>query len=226
MKLARLSTLALAATLAMPAVSSAQEVLKFGGLKTAGGSQVGSAKTGPYLASRAPFTTNFDIYCIDLDHDAINGYWTAHAVTFAQAVGSASVAANRQLGTVPSWGIAELRAAAYLSTQFAVTPKAQWDQVHGSIWSLFSSSPTLAGHTSLKAGALATAGANPFWDSYVVLLDENAFNPNYRGPLQQVFITNDVNTTTTVITPEPSTWALMGAGLFAIGFARRRRRIA
>lgn len=225
MKLARLSSLALAAALVLPAVAGAQEFLHFNGLKTPGGSTINSAQTGPYLASRAPYTTTFDIYCIDYDHHAM-GSWTAHAVTFQQAVGLYSAAANRQLGTTPTWGVAELRAAAYLSTQFAVTPQSQWDQVHGSIWSLFSSSADLTGHNSLAASAVATQGGNAFWDSYVVLLDENAFNPNYTGVLNQVFITNDANTHTNTITPEPSTWALMGVGLFAIGFARRRRRVS
>ena len=67
------------------------------------------------------------------------------------------------------------------------------------------------------------AGTDAAWDSYVLLLDNNAFNRQYTGVLNQGFITDDPGTTTTVITPEPSTWALMGVGMFAIGFARRRR---
>jgi PEP-CTERM motif-containing protein len=225
MKLARLSTIALATVLAMPVAASAQEYLQFGGVKTPGGDQIHGAQTGAYTAKRAPFTSSFDIYCIDYDNHAM-GSWTARAVTFQQAVGIYSTQANRQLGTTPSWGVNELRAAAYLTTRFSALPQNQWDDVHGAIWSMFSSSPDLAGHTSMAAGALAATAGDNTWDSYVVLLDNNAFNPNYRGALNQVFITNDPNTTVTVVTPEPSTWALMGAGLFAVGLVRRRRRVA
>jgi hypothetical protein len=223
MKLARLSTLALAAALALPAAASAQEFLQFGGAKYSGGDQINGAQTGAYTAKRAPFLTSFDIYCIDYDNHAM-GSFTARAVTFQQAVGIYNTQAIRQLGGTPSWGVAELRAAAYLSTQFNLGNKSSWDDIHGSIWSLFSGSSDFNGHKGLAAGALATAGSDAAWDSYVVILDNNAFDPNYRGALNQVFITNDEGTTTTVVTPEPSTWALMGAGLFAVGLARRRRR--
>lgn len=220
MKLARLSTLALAVSLALPAAASAQEFLQFGGAKYSGGDKVGSAETGAYTAKRAPFITSFDIYCIDYDNHAM-GSFTARAITFQQAVGMYAVEAQRQLGT--GWGVAELRTAAYLSTQFNLGNKSQWDDIHGAIWSMFSTKPELAMYSAGATAAKAVAGTDAQWDSYVLLLDNNAFNSRYTGVLNQGFITNDPGTTTTVITPEPSTWALMGVGLFAVGFARRRR---
>ena len=139
----KVSTFAFAAALLMPAAASAQELLHFEGVKTAGGDKVGGASTGAYQASRAPFTTKFDIYCLDYDHSA-KSWWTSHSVTFAEAVGINLVQAQRQLGTEKSWGIQQLRAAAYLSTQFAVNPVGAgssddaWDTIHGAIWSMFS----------------------------------------------------------------------------------------
>lgn len=222
MKLARLTSLALAASLALPAAASAQEFLQFGGVKYTGGDYVGSAQTGPYTAMRAPFVTSFDIYCIDFDNHA-QGSFTARAITFQQAVGIYAYAAQAQLGTEKAWGVADLRAAAYLSTQFNLGNKSQWDDIHGAIWSMFSTNPAPNAYTGMVAGAKATAGNDAAWDSYVLLLDNNAFTRGYTGTLNQGFITNDPGTTVTVVTPEPSTWALMGVGLFAVGFARRRR---
>ncbi|MEP6762919.1 MAG: hypothetical protein ABJB66_01350, partial [Gemmatimonadaceae bacterium] len=93
MRLNRLTTLALAAALALPSIASAQtEALKFEGVKDLGGDQVQGAFTGAYLASRAPFSTpatTFDLFCIDFDNHE-QATWTAHYVTFAQATGAFS----------------------------------------------------------------------------------------------------------------------------------------
>ncbi|MGV3711066.1 MAG: PEP-CTERM sorting domain-containing protein [Gemmatimonas sp.] len=232
MKLARFSSLAAAALLALPAVASAQEVLHYEGVKTAGGDKVGGAATGAYLASRAPFTTKFDIYCIDYDHVAAN-VWTSHAITFGQATGIYQLQAQRSLGTEKTWGIQQLRAAAYLSTQFGLNPVGpgtsddNWDTIHGAIWSMFStnSSVNQSAMLTMANNAITTAGNDAQWDDYVLLLDEKAFSPNYTPGtvLNQSFITRDPGTTVTTVTPEPATYVMMGAGLLAVGFVRRKR---
>lgn len=235
MKLARLSTLAGAALLIVPALASAQEVLHYEGVKTAGGDKVGGASTGAYLASRSPFgvANRFDIYCIDYDNGA-NNVWTAHAVTFTQAVGANLTQANRQLGTGKAWGIQQLRAAAWLTTQFAVNPVGagtsddNWDTIHGAIWSMFSNNSNVnqSAMTTMAAAAVAAHGSETKWDNYQLLIDEKAFSPYYNQwtDLNQAFIVADGTTSTTTVTPEPSTYAMMGAGLFAVAFIRRRRK--
>lgn len=235
MKLTRLSTLVLAAALLVPALASAQETLHFGGVKTAGGDKVGGAQTGAYQASRLPYISKFDIYCLDYDHTAQTS-WTAHAVTFADAVGGNLLQAQRQLGTEKSWGLAQLRAAAYLSTQFALSPVGpgtsddEWDTIHGAIWSMFStnSSTNQSAMLTMASNAVTAHGGEAKWDSYVLLLDEQTFSTDFSRTmtLNQAFITNDPGTTTTVVTPEPSTYAMMGAGLFAVAFIRRRKQKA
>lgn len=232
MKLKSMFALASAAMLSLPAAASAQEVLHWGGVKYSGGDLVAGAQTGAYLASRAPYNTTFDIYCIDFDNHT-KSVWTSRSITFQQAVGANLLQTQRQLGTEKSWGIQQLRAAAYLSTQFAANPRGpggnddQWDTIHGAIWSMFStnSSVNQASMLNLASSAVSTAGNNAMWDDYVLMVDELSFSPNYtRGTvLNQTFITYDPNRTVTTVTPEPSTYVLMGAGLLAVGYVRRKR---
>jgi len=234
MNLSRLTRVALVAALALPAAAQAQvEALKFEGVKFPGGSTVGGAQTGPYMASRFPFSTaatTFDLYCIDIDHNA-KATWTAHYITFADAVtgGTYVTQAQRHLGTEKAWGLADLRAAAYLSTQFAITPQAGWNNIHGAIWSMFSNNTSAAAYAATATAAKGVAGLDASWDQYVLVLDENAFAANYNpqtANLNQAFIALDGNTTIRVVTPEPSTYVLMGMGLLAVGFVSRRRRSA
>ena len=231
MKLTPLFTLASAALLALPIVASSQEVLRFEGVKTVGGDLVGGAATGAYLASRAPYLSKFDIYCIDYDHLA-RTVWTAHAVSFSQAVGANLLQAQRQLGTEKVWGIQQLRAAAYLTTQFGINPVGpggaddQWDTIHGAIWSMFSTNTNVntTAMLNLASTAVTAQGNNSAWDAYALLLDEQTFSANYSNStvLNQAFITLDPSTTVTTV-PEPATYVLMGAGLLAVGFVRRKR---
>lgn len=232
MKNSRLSSLAFAAALMLPAAASAQEVLHFAGVKSSNGDRVAGAATGAYMASRAPFISTFDIFCIDYDH-AARSVWTAHEVTFAEAIGTYQTQAQRQLGTEKAWGIQQLRAAAYLTTQFAANPAVaganndEWDTIHGAIWSMFSANTNVnqSTMTAMAAAAVAAHGNETQWDDFTLLLDDQAFAANYSNAtsLNQAFITYDPGAGIRVV-PEPSTYALMGAGLLAVGVVRRKRR--
>ncbi|MEP6831917.1 MAG: PEP-CTERM sorting domain-containing protein [Gemmatimonas sp.] len=229
----KLSTLAFAAALLMPAAASAQEILHFEGVKTAGGDKVGTAATGAYQASRAPFNTKFDIYCVDYDHFATS-VWTARELSFADATGANLLQAQRQLGTEKSWGLAELRAAAWLSTQFATNPVGlgaaddNWDTIHGAIWSMFSNNASVnqSAMLTMAASAVSAHGGEATWDDYALLVDNQTFAANYSNTmvLNQAFITHDPGTTIRVV-PEPATYAMMGFGLLSLGFVRRRKAL-
>ncbi|MEP6778967.1 MAG: PEP-CTERM sorting domain-containing protein [Gemmatimonadaceae bacterium] len=229
MKLSRFTSLVLAAALTLPVVAQAQIVpMHFDGVKTAGGDAVGGAATGAYRAHITPAGSPFDIFCVDYDHFAQTD-WTAHYVSFSEATGIYSAAANRQLGTDKAWGIQQLRAAAYLTTQFGAvgpgTADDNWDDVHGAIWSMFSNNAAPNAFTGLVANAIAVAGNNTYWDdNFSLILDQNAFNSDIpASQLNQAFITLDGGNHGNTVTPEPGTYALMGAGLMAVGFVRRRR---
>lgn len=224
----RFAALALAASLLTPFVGSAQTTFHFNGVKNTSVNLAGYG-IGAYKASTAPFTSTFDIFCIDFDNHAQN-VWTGRALTFSQAVTAPYLAGvSRALGTSPAWGIQQLRAAAYLSQQFTNTNlvNGKWDDIHGAIWSMFSSSnvPKVGQYATYQTNALNFAAANTSaFDDYVLIVDENAFDVNYKGALNQTFIMSDPGNTIHTVTPEPGTWALMTAGLMVVGMASRRRR--
>jgi len=216
----------------LPLAAQAQ-TLQFDGVKTAGGDLVGSAATGAYRAHRILPTVGsvFDIYCLDYDHTA-QSTWPATFLTFAQATGGGAngAAANRQLGIEKVWGIAELRAAAYLTTQFGAVGGGpaddNWDDVHGAIWSMFSANANVnqASMLTMASNAVTLAGGNSAYD-FTLIIDSRAYNSDFAASgLNQAFISDDGRVGGFGVVPEPSTYALMGMGLFAIGFARRRRR--
>lgn len=226
MKLARLfAPLALAAAVAMPTASHAQVTyqLQFNGFVDPSAQLTTGDVVGPYLLEGLnPVMSEFQAFCIDLANPIRDNPWRARALTFADAVSAANIdALNYALGTVPAWDINSLKASADLSNMFGMSnAMGNWDEIHHAIWSLFQSpvgAPSdLAAANMLRTDALANVSGS--YAGWVVLVDERAFDANYRangGLINQTFIAT---------VPEPSTYALMGVGLLAVGFVSRRRR--
>lgn len=230
MKRSAYASLAFAASLIISTVGTAQTTFHFNGVKNTSVNLAGYG-IGAYQASVAPYTSKFDIYCIDFDNHAQN-VWTGRVLTFAQAVSAPYLAGvTRALGNSPAWNIQNLRAAAYLTQQFTDANRlaGQWDDIHGAIWSMFSNNAvTHAGtYATYQTSALNFAGSHASdFDDYVMIVDDNAFDDNYHGALNQTFIRNDPTFTIHTVTPEPGTWAMMTAGLMAVAFVRRRRNVA
>ncbi len=238
MKLTRfLVPLAAAATMALSTVASAQNV-QFNGFvdPTA---FLGSEVVGPYKLQKInPTQPEFLAYCIDIHNSVNQNPWTARFLTFDQAINDANNLAALQyaLGgvfptyTTPPSGtdlLKNLKASAILSGQFGVNPVSSWDEIHWAIWTLFEDPTTNsalinpsnpADGLSRRTNALAAAASGDY-SGWQIIIDERAFDAEYRrtgGVVNQTFITN---------VPEPSTYALMGIGLLAVGaLARRRNR--
>lgn len=233
MKTSRLAVLALAAGLALPTLAHAQpaantgitHTFQFGGVANPSAPGLNGIAVGPYRAGvTAPVAfAPFDIFCIDFD-DVAQSVWNAKVVSFQQVISNATdlAAARKVLGTNPNWGAAELRTAAFLSGQFATAPTNQWSTIHGKIWSLFSLNTQLDPFRAGAAADVLTYGGITALDNYDMIIDANAYLPNYTGVLNQTFIIPDAGLGIKIV-PEPSTYALMGAGLLVIGYIRRRR---
>lgn len=152
MKLTQIKLLAVAASIALPSLASAQSTVTeywAGTPKTVASAD--GHRVGPYSASATANLANpFDIFCVDFDNSApaAGGSWTSYNATFAQAVNNTTIVAggntnfyalNRILGpkiyqsSTGSYvngtsGVAgdymhDLRAAAYLSSLFTTQNK-------------------------------------------------------------------------------------------------------
>ena len=232
MKLSRITSLALAASFALPAMAHAQQQFWFAGVQDAS-VNFKSFGVGPYKAStNAALPSPFSIFCIDFD-DHANSTWKGRVMTFAMATANnangTATAVNLYGAVTPLVTIQKLNQAAWLSDQFALNSNSQWANIHDAIWSLFSSNSLLIPTTAnASASAFLTSSVlhqNDNFDNYNIIVDDNAWtNPSVA--LNQVFLIKDTDVNIKVVTPEPSTYALMGVGLLAVGFARRRRRSA
>jgi hypothetical protein len=236
MKLTRyLAPLIAAASIALPAVAHGQNV-QFNGFVSPT-TFLGEEVVGPYKLQKInPAQPEFLAYCIDIKNSVTQNPWTARFVSFNDAINDANnlAALRYSLGAVfPGYGtpasttdlLTNLKASSILAGQFGVNPTTAWDEIHWAIWTLFENPATnsslvnpsnLADATNRRSNAI-TASASGNYDSWQILIDERAYDAEYRrlnGTVNQVFITN---------APEPSTYALMGVGLLALGVAARRR---
>lgn len=231
MKTLRFATLALAAGLVLPAIAQAQAPLpSLTQVYTFAFEGVVNPATSPYGPYRAHETapvvgSPFNLFCIDYDHAASSAF-TGRVVTFADVIannGGAGTAASAMLGAPLT--AQKLRTAAYLTTRFAVSPTSQWESIHKEIWSMFSSSPDVSAFAAQAAldQANPLIGGNTAYDAYDMIIDNNAFLNGCTTACTQTFIVPDDNLGIRVV-PEPSTYALMGFGLVAVGVISRRRR--
>jgi hypothetical protein len=185
---------------AQPLAAQNQETLKF----TNPGSTVGFGYfVGPYQATvlSQPGTPTLDIYCVDFLHGiSVGTVWTA---------GMRSLSGDLT-GTRGGNGAYDTYLkAAWLASQYAVTPPTQWKHIQATIWNLFAASaPDASSNYWLNQ-------ANANYQS----VDASAWTvvTDVTSPGVQEFLTQ------TYVTPEPSTYLLLATGLFFLGFVYLRR---
>ena len=163
-------------------------------------------EVGPYtgILGTSSAAQALFVYCVDVAHTVAPGQvWEVNLTNLGTGVG---VGTNTR-----SANLAAYRQAAWLTTQYALHPDATAD-IQATIWNLFGS----------------VAGIAPSSDYWFLQAQANFASLDYSGFL----VATDVNMVQAnsaqefiVVTPEPSTIALLATGLLGVvGVATRTRR--
>lgn len=178
----------------------------------------GGVYVGPYTGQLG--TMYFDAFCVDyLNHIRVGQYHSANITSFTGDI-TANTRWGQYYGTDAIYGY---RAAAYLASQFSVTPygyrNVEWGTLHSAMWNIFTpNAPNWNLPTEgLIADALVAQDTMDLSD-WVIITDTSV--EDGLGGKQEFIARMPVSTV-----PEPATMFLLASGLIGVGVMKRKKII-